>query len=540
MVEHEIAASANGQRSQLIPENGPDTPEFADIILTRFQPEIIFYRPVIDNWPLHDLAIEIINRSETPLVLWLMDDWPARLEADNPEVAARMDADLRKLFERSSLNYAISNGMAKIFGQRYQANFSVAHNGVRAEDWPPVEGNGKETVVLRYAGSLAPDTNSSAVFDVAQAVSALHEEGLPIRFEGHTQASWLKDNDEKFNALPGVRLSVARQTDREYRDWLRHADLLLLAYNFDEATRRYLQYSFANKLPELLASGVAVLAHGPEYLETMKYLVQADITVAVTTLGVVPVKEALRLLVEDKVLRKRLGKKSRNHALEQMNIDTYRNMMRQHLRDLADAQPVAIEAPLSSRKIISLISPAPSAYRRLANRVAQRAPFLFELISPLIRNAKEAAGALTRTRNSKPCAMRTTMLHKGCLGLLAAAKTCDEYTPIFRRLFLSKVAFITGVTGQDGAYLSRLLLSKGYEVHGVKRRSSSFNTGRVDDIYADPHFRIDEFLSALWRPDGFDRSDLPPAGDKSGRDLQSRRAKPRAGLLRDPGIHSQF
>jgi GDPmannose 4,6-dehydratase len=50
-----------------------------------------------------------------------------------------------------------------------------------------------------------------------------------------------------------------------------------------------------------------------------------------------------------------------------------------------------------------------------------------------------------------------------------------------------RVALITGVTGQDGAYLARLLLRKGYEVHGVKRRSSSFNTERVDEIYVDPH-----------------------------------------------------
>jgi GDPmannose 4,6-dehydratase len=50
-----------------------------------------------------------------------------------------------------------------------------------------------------------------------------------------------------------------------------------------------------------------------------------------------------------------------------------------------------------------------------------------------------------------------------------------------------KVALITGVTGQDGAHLSRLLLEKGYIVHGVKRRSSSFNTARVDDLYIDPH-----------------------------------------------------
>jgi GDPmannose 4,6-dehydratase len=50
-----------------------------------------------------------------------------------------------------------------------------------------------------------------------------------------------------------------------------------------------------------------------------------------------------------------------------------------------------------------------------------------------------------------------------------------------------KVALISGVTGQDGAYLSRLLLDKGYTVHGIKRRSSSFNTGRIEDIYQDPH-----------------------------------------------------
>ena len=50
-----------------------------------------------------------------------------------------------------------------------------------------------------------------------------------------------------------------------------------------------------------------------------------------------------------------------------------------------------------------------------------------------------------------------------------------------------KIALITGTTGQDGAYLTRLLLSKGYVVHGLKRRSSSFNTQRLDDIYQDPN-----------------------------------------------------
>ena len=52
---------------------------------------------------------------------------------------------------------------------------------------------------------------------------------------------------------------------------------------------------------------------------------------------------------------------------------------------------------------------------------------------------------------------------------------------------MNKVALITGITGQDGSYLAEFLLEKGYEVHGIKRRSSSFNTERIDNIYQDPH-----------------------------------------------------
>ena len=59
---------------------------------------------------------------------------------------------------------------------------------------------------------------------------------------------------------------------------------------------------------------------------------------------------------------------------------------------------------------------------------------------------------------------------------------------------MSKVALITGVTGQDGALMAEYLLEKGYTVHGIKRRSSSFNTGRIDHLYQDPHERNVRFI----------------------------------------------
>jgi len=71
---------------------------------------------------------------------------------------------------------------------------------------------------------------------------------------------------------------------------------------------------------------------------------------------------------------------------------------------------------------------------------------------------------------------------------------------------LTKVALITGITGQDGSYLAEFLLSKGYDVHGIKRRASSFNTQRIDHIYEDPH--IDNVRFKLHFGDLTDTSNL--------------------------------
>ncbi len=68
---------------------------------------------------------------------------------------------------------------------------------------------------------------------------------------------------------------------------------------------------------------------------------------------------------------------------------------------------------------------------------------------------------------------------------------CAVFLPLVMCLDLSaKVALILGITGQDGSYLTEFLLEKGYEVHGIKRRSSSFNTSRIDHVYKDPHERV--------------------------------------------------
>jgi len=79
--------------------------------------------------------------------------------------------------------------------------------------------------------------------------------------------------------------------------------------------------------------------------------------------------------------------------------------------------------------------------------------------------------------------------------LVTIHKNIFQYTRLkIKVLIMTKKALITGVTGQDGAYLAEFLLNKGYEVHGIKRRASSFNTDRVDHLYQDPHEQKQRFF----------------------------------------------
>ena len=90
-----------------------------------------------------------------------------------------------------------------------------------------------------------------------------------------------------------------------------------------------------------------------------------------------------------------------------------------------------------------------------------------------------------------------------------------------------KKALITGITGQDGSYLAELLLAKGYEVHGIIRRASTFNTGRIDHLYSDQHINGVKLFSALRRYRRLDQSHQAALSHSAGRGLSPGRPKPR-------------
>src|SRR3954467_13028516 len=77
--------------------------------------------------------------------------------------------------------------------------------------------------------------------------------------------------------------------------------------------------------------------------------------------------------------------------------------------------------------------------------------------------------------------------HRASFFRTARILACDSNHSYRPYAVMAKKALITGITGQDGSYLAELLLGKGYEVHGIIRRASTFNTVRIDHLYRDPH-----------------------------------------------------
>ncbi|MEO9971925.1 MAG: FkbM family methyltransferase [Hyphomonadaceae bacterium] len=317
-------------------------------VIDTFKPDIILYRPVADHPKLHECAMNLIACSDAPLMLWMMDDWPERLRIEAPDAAAAIDTDLKVLFERSALNLSISEGMSRVFSERYGVPFTVAHNGIIPVQWPEGKprtelqsfvGDGlassdQAPLRMRYAGSLAPDTTRDSVFAVAKVVSKLAAQGHNVCFEGHTQTHWHTRYAGDFNALPGVSMNTSDLSDGAYRKWLSEADILLLAYNFDEATQRYLQYSFANKMPELLASGVPVLAYGPLQLETLSYLHRNKLSKTVSDPDVPQLEAAIEQLIDQPDLRRQLGRIGREHAVRVFNFENIKTGLIEQMQSL--------------------------------------------------------------------------------------------------------------------------------------------------------------------------------------------------------------
>lgn len=321
------------QRFAAVPETGEAQALTVEALLEAcrdFKPDVIYFRP-IDSERLFEFAEQAIDTLGKPLVIQIMDDWPERLRVQNPARYVKLDAVLRRLLALARVRLSICRAMSEAFARRYAQTFLPLANGVDVEALPAKAWGAEQTFseerpfLLRYMGALADDMTFASITDVAAVVAELAPR-LPLRFEVFTMDWCIAKAREALDGMPGVVVLPLVSTE-QYPQFLSEADALLIAYNFDAASLRYIGLSMANKLPECLASGAPLLAYGPKAAATIAYLEEAGCAHIVPFRDAGLLREAIERLVADSGYRQMLGQagraRVRSHHAKQPVIETF-------------------------------------------------------------------------------------------------------------------------------------------------------------------------------------------------------------------------
>jgi len=297
-------------------------------LIEAFQPDVIIYRPLPGTTELHDFSIRVIERFNRPLVTWIMDDWPRHLEVSNPVEYNNTRGDFEKLIRISETRLSICNAMSEEMHRRYGKPFRSLANGVLPNDWSNPRQHMPGRLMIRYIGGLEQNMNLASVVRIARVVEAIGKMGHDICFEINTKPWCYWCNLKKFSGFQYTIISANQYSEEEYREKLMSADVSLIAYNFDALSQSYVKYSMANKMPECLASGSVLFAHGPKGIATIDYLSEIYGPVVVSEDSDKAVEMALIKLMKDHSLRAQLAQKSRAIAFGNHNL----NNIREHLR----------------------------------------------------------------------------------------------------------------------------------------------------------------------------------------------------------------
>ncbi|MBI1264309.1 MAG: DUF115 domain-containing protein [Alphaproteobacteria bacterium] len=365
-----------------------------------FQADVVLYRPVPDVPYLHALAMSLVKEIGKPAVAWVMDDWPHDLAERDPEQWRVLRPDLLGLLEHAHTRLSICDAMSSAFEARYGVPFKALANGVRVSDWPERPAHSGRRLRIRYAGGLAANMQRASVLRLARAVERLGKSGHAISLEINTQPWWMREAKDDFASFEFTSVTDETRPLDVYRGWLRRADAVVIAYNFDEDTLRYVRYSMANKMPECLASGAVLLAHGPADAATIGYLKEHGLGLVVDQEDEAALEKALLDLLNDPDRRQALSEAARAFVFENHNLDILHERLRQIVVDAAQSDtgaiPLAVrqdEPPVIAPPPQPAASPAPRDAVVTASQPAAAAPAPAPAPQPQPVKAPEPASA---------------------------------------------------------------------------------------------------------------------------------------------------
>ncbi|MEO1785924.1 MAG: 6-hydroxymethylpterin diphosphokinase MptE-like protein [Pseudomonadota bacterium] len=327
------------------------TPDILGQLANDFGPELILFRPIPDRDAFNDVAFDLANGMETPLALWIVDDWPTHLASTDPDQWARLEPAFRRALDKASLHVAISGAMADAFETRYGKPFIAVSNAVDPRDWPtrkPVASASTTPFRIRYSGGLSAKMTLQSLIDIADAVETLSLD-RPVKFEINTRAHWKRLFGDRFSHFRRTRLTTQDMDPATYREWLCDADLTAVVYNFDQETIGYTRYSMANKTVECLASGAPPLVYGPSDIHTIAWLEAKGLGVRASAQGPQALGSAITDAVANPARVRSDGETARAFAFKHRALDRERDRFCSALAGVAARSAAPAVQPLAEQ-----------------------------------------------------------------------------------------------------------------------------------------------------------------------------------------------
>jgi glycosyltransferase involved in cell wall biosynthesis len=284
--------------------------------VNEFQPTLLY--GFLGSLEQVDLTRQLAKRWAIPLVVHMMDDWPAVLHTGGllgPVVGPMLRRELKATLREAVGRFAICEQMCEEYQQRYGYPFLPFQNALDVERWLPdsrTDWKAGTPFVLRYVGSIVPDGQRESLRDIARAVARLSADGIDVQLWIHSPAhesAYLRDLSS-----PAVRIE-GPPDPKSIARLLAGTDLLVLPYNFDARSARYIRLSLPTKAPAYMISGTPILVYAPGDVATARYATQEGWGYVVATRGEEAVMSAVRTLMQHTSLREQLGRRAREVAV---------------------------------------------------------------------------------------------------------------------------------------------------------------------------------------------------------------------------------
>ena len=299
-----------------------------------FQPEVIYSAfSTLSNLR---FVRDLTSLTGASLATHTFDDWPQvkyRRGFLAPFVRLTWRRELEDIFNRADLRMGICDKMCREYAARYGLSFVSFHNVVEVGVWEKAarqDWSACEPFRIVHSGNIGAIAKIQSLLDICHVVRELHASGMPIELSIHTLSTKAHLYRSMLGSPPSVTVHDPPEND-EFIPLLSGADLLILPVDFGEERIARYKYSMPTRVPAYMISGTPILVYGPPEVAAVEYAQQAGWGYVVPQRDLNALREVIILLATDVDLRRKLGQRAKEVAIQNHGATKVREAFRDAL-----------------------------------------------------------------------------------------------------------------------------------------------------------------------------------------------------------------